>query len=191
MVTVPDLLSNVLEQIAFEARDSEYIDEKSGVSARLSISAYENLVSAAERRALINKEKKTVARFTDFWGAVPAITGKVELVYEGEQEGPYQVAMNLMGGAIKKFFLAHFPHPEKLKKGQDRDPYGTLRAWFAGGNAVELLNDGSDKAYQKALDGVVGLRKFTKEYIDQVKDKGLYPYMELVLHWFSGVQCCE
>lgn len=182
LVEVPDLIANILEQISFEARDSEYIDEKSGVSARLSISAFENLISTAERRALINGEKKTTARITDFWGTVPAITGKVELVYEGEQEGPYQVAMHLMGSALKKFFLAHFPHPEKLKKGLDKDPYGTLRAWFAGGNTVDLLNDASDKAYKKALDGVVGLKKFTKTYVEQVPDKELYPYMELVLH---------
>ena len=85
---MPDLLSILLEQIAFNARESEYIDEKSGVSARLSISAYENLISTAERRMLINGETSTTARITDFWGVVPAITGKVELVYEGEQEGP-------------------------------------------------------------------------------------------------------
>ena len=181
-VHVPDLLSNLLEQIAFEARESEYIDEKSGVSARLSISALENLVSAAERRLLINKEKQTVARITDFWGVVPAITGKVELVYEGEQEGPYQVAMNLLGQSLKKFFLAHFPNPEQLKKGVQKDPYGTLRAWFAGGNTIDLLNDSSDKAYKKALDSVVGLRKFVDEHLDKVTKKESYTYMELVLH---------
>ncbi|MEM8524911.1 MAG: magnesium chelatase [Bacteroidota bacterium] len=180
-VNVPDLLEVLLEMVAFEARVSEFIDEKSGVSARLSISAYENLMSTAERRMLINKEKKTTARITDFWGVIPAITGKVELVYEGEQEGSYAVAVNLMGKAIKKMFLNHFPDPEKLKKGQERDPYGTIKAWFSGGNQIELLNDCSNRAYKKALDNVAGLKKLVESTLD-LKDDELYLYMELVLH---------
>jgi len=75
MVEVDELLNTMLEQLAFAARESEYIDEKSGVSARLSITALENLISTAERRSLINGDKKTAARITDFWGVVPAITG--------------------------------------------------------------------------------------------------------------------
>ncbi len=185
-VEVPDLLQILLEQIAFEARDSEYIDEKSGVSARLTISGYENLVSTAERRMLINREDKAQVRLTDFWGVVPAITGKVELVYEGEQEGPYGVAVNLMGSAIKKAFLDHFPNPDKLKKGEERDPYGTLRAWFSGGNEVELLNDASEKDYRKALDEVAGLRKLVESRL-QVKGEEAYIFMELVLHGLAEV----
>lgn len=180
-IKVSDMIEILLEMIAFEARTSEYIDEKSGVSARLSISAYENLVSTAERRMLINGASSTHARITDFWGVIPAITGKVELVYEGEQEGPYAVAVNLTGAAIKKMFLNHFPDPEKLKKGRERDPYGTIRAWFTGGNTVELINDSSDKAYRKKLDSVAGLRKFVENQLD-VQDGELYTYMELVLH---------
>ncbi len=179
-VVVPDLLEILLENISFEARDSEYIDEKSGVSARLSISAYENLISTAERRALINKEKTTRARIIDFWGVVPAITGKVELVYEGEQEGPYGVAMSLLGKALKKMFLDHYPDPDKLRKGQDKDPYGTVRAWFSGGNTLDLLNDSSDKDYKKALDGVAGLRKLAEQFT-KAKGDELYVYMELAL----------
>jgi len=178
---VPDLLEILLEQVAFEARDSEYIDEKSGVSARLTISGYENLVSTVERRMLINGESTAKARITDFWGVVPAITGKVELVYEGEQEGPYGVAVNLIGKAIKKSFLAHFPNPDKLKKGRESDPYGTIRAWFSGGNEVELLNDCSEKDFRKALDGVAGLRKLVESHL-KVSGEDAYPFMELVLH---------
>lgn len=181
LVEVPELLEVLLETVSFTARDSEYIDEKSGVSARLSISAYENLVSTAERRALINKEKKTRARIIDFWGVVPAITGKVELVYEGEQEGPYGVAMALLSKSLKKIFLAHFPDPDKLKKGEQNDPYGTVRAWFSGGNVIELLHDSSDKDYKKALDGVAGLRKLTEKFT-KVEGDELYLHMELVLH---------
>ena len=179
-IRVPEVLKVLLERISFEARDSEFIDEKSGVSARLSISAYENLLSAAERRMLINKEKKTTARITDFWGIVPAITGKVELVYEGEQEGPYSVAMHLIGAAIKKEFLELFPNPEKLKRGREKDPFGTIRAWFSGGNGVNLLNDEKDSAYKKALDKVAGLRKMVEH--EGVPAEDVYTYMELVLH---------
>ncbi len=183
-VVVPGLLQVMLEQVAFEARESEYIDEKSGVSARLTISGYENLVSTAERRMLINQEDKATVRIIDFWGVVPAITGKVELVYEGEQEGPYQVAINLMGRAIKKAFLDHFPNPDKLKKGVDKDPYGTIRAWFSGGNEIGLLNDSSDKEFRKTLDGVAGLRKLVEDTL-KVKGDEAYTHMELVLHGLS------
>src|SRR5215212_1754765 len=103
-ITVPKLAQELLEQIGFEARNSEYIDPKSGVSARLSISAYENLVSTAERRMLLTGEKAATIRITDFAGVVPAITGKVELVYEGEQEGAHIVAKNLVGKAIRTLF---------------------------------------------------------------------------------------
>lgn len=180
-IEVPDLLGILLEQVAFEARESEFIDEKSGVSARLTISGYENLVSTAERRMLINREEKARARITDFWGVVPAVTGKVELVYEGEQEGPYGVAVNLIGKAIKKSFLAHFPNPDQLKKGQEKDPYGTLRAWFSAGNEVELLNDASEKDFRAALDGVAGLRKLVEKAME-IKGEEAYPFMELALH---------
>jgi magnesium chelatase subunit I len=78
-VSVNEIAKDLIEQIAFEARKSEYIDAKSGVSARLTISAYENLVAAAERRSIINAEKSTFIRLTDFVGVIPAITGKVEL----------------------------------------------------------------------------------------------------------------
>ncbi len=182
-IEIPEVLKIILEQIVFEARESEFIDEKSGVSARLSISAYENLVSTAERRMLLNAEKNTVVRITDFWGVVPAITGKVELVYEGEQEGPYSVALTLLSNALKKKFLDHFPNPDKLQKGKQRDPYGTIRAWFSAGNTIDLLNDGTNESYQKELEKVAGLGKL----VDAINTNNAYRYtfMELVLHGLS------
>ncbi len=179
-VQTPDLLKELLEQITFQARESEFIDAKSGVSARLSIAGYENLVSTAERRMLLNRETATTVRITDFWGVVPAITGKVELVYEGEQEGPYNVALALLGAAIKKLFLDHFPDPDQLQKGKQRDPYGTIRAWFSGGNTINLLNDASEKVYHEALDKVAGLRKLVEQA--KVPAGTEYTFMELVLH---------
>ena len=183
IVSVPDVLEELLERISFAARESEFIDEKSGVSARLSIAGYENLVSTAERRALLNREKQTSVRITDFWGIIPAITGKVELVYEGEQEGPYVVAIALLGKAIKELFLKYFPDPEARRPRDQRDPYGTIRAYFTGGNKVDLLNDMSEKDYKAALDSVAGLKKLVQGS-KAPKDQN-YLFMELVLHGLS------
>src|SRR4051812_38136490 len=115
-VIISDLIKRLIEQVAFEARGSEFVDKKSGVSARLTISAFENAVSAAERRAIVNREKQTQVWVSDLVAIIPSITGKIELVYEGEQEGPYQVAMNLLDKAIRSQFLIYFPNPETLKK---------------------------------------------------------------------------
>ena len=180
-IRVHDLHQELLERLSFTARESEYIDEKSGVSARLSISAYENLYSTAERRMLINGEARTTVRITDFWGVIPAITGKVELVYEGEQEGPYGVAMKIIGATVKELFLEHFPNPDQLRRGQDRDPYGTIRAFFAGGNTVELLNDMSTTQYRQALDEVAGLRKLVNRFVADVPEEDMHIWMELAL----------
>ncbi|HLF64430.1 MAG TPA: hypothetical protein VI603_11785 [Saprospiraceae bacterium] len=179
-IYIPELIRDLLERIGFEARKSEFVDEKSGVSARLSISGMENLYSTAERRMLRNSEKSTSIRITDFWGMIPSITGKVELVYEGEQEGPQTVALNLLGRAVKEQFLETFPHPEKVKKGQDRDPYGIQRAFFSGSNVIELENDAPDKAYQHVLDKVPGLDQLLDAH--QIPKKDRYVWKELILH---------
>ena len=180
-VTVPDLLHTLLEMIVFKARDSEFVDAKSGVSARLSISAYENLVSAAERRAIRAGAKHTTARIQDFWGVIPAITGKIELVYEGEQEGPYAVAINLIGEAVKDLFTSLYPDPTKIKSG--KDPYGTIRSWFGGGNILSLMNEASDEAFINELRSVAGLEKLAKE--QQVEGASPELLMELILHGLS------
>ncbi len=179
-IQVNKLSRILLERISFEARDSEFVDAKSGVSARLSISGLENLVSTAERRLFLNNEKSTTTRISDFWGVIPAITGKIELVYEGEQEGSYNVAITLMTKAIQKEFLEHFPDPDKLTKKKEKDPYATIRTWFSSANVVELLNNATDKEFQAALGKVNGLAKLVKDAGIPEKDK--YPFMELVLH---------
>lgn len=192
MVEVDELLRTMLEQLAFAARESEFIDEKSGVSARLSITALENLISTAERRALINGDKNTRARITDFWGVVPAITGKVELVYEGEQEGAYGVAMKLLSASVKQSFLQLFPNPDETEADgrSDSDPYGIIRAYFSGGNVVELFNDASNADYRKTLDGVAGLRQLvTSTFHDRkLTEAQTYLYMELVLHGLAETE---
>lgn len=176
---------DLLELVSFEARISDFVDEKSGVSARLSISALENLYSTVERRMLINGEKSSTARITDLWGIIPAITGKVELVYEGEQEGPHQVALSFIGGAVKNMFLRFFVNPNKLKKSAENDPYGVIKAFFAGGNEVELLNDASDKDFNEALNQVAGLETLvadmgaSKADVEFLKELMIYGLSEL------------
>ncbi len=177
-VIVPDLLHTLLETVVMKARNSEFVDEKSGVSARLSISAYENLVSAAERRAIKNKEKQVQARIQDFWGIIPAITGKIELVYEGEQEGPYNVAIKLIGEAVKSVFTSIFPDPSKTKA--DKDPYGIIRSWFGGGNIVSIYNEDSEKDFRQNLQDIAGLKRIADSV--EVEGAGDLLLMELILH---------
>ncbi|MEX0315241.1 MAG: magnesium chelatase, partial [Allomuricauda sp.] len=115
-VYVPEIALDVLEQISFEARNSEYVDDKSGVSARMSITAFENLLSTAERRIIKSGDRKTTVRLTDFMGVIPSITGKIELVYEGEQEGAGSVAENLIEESVKSLFSNYFPKIDKLQR---------------------------------------------------------------------------
>lgn len=181
-VEVPDAAMSILEQIGFEARESEFIDNKSGVSARLSISAYENLVSAAERRALLNNETETMVRLTDFNAVIPAITGKVEMVYEGEQEGAANVAQHLIGKAIRTLFPTWFPTPEKLRKKTDVNPYQTIIDWFGEGNIIELQSDMPNRTYAAALSVVDGLDEFAAKHYPSAKGLQRLFLMELILH---------
>lgn len=163
-ITVAEIARDLVEQIAFEARKSEYVDAKSGVSARLTISALETLMAGAERRTIRNKEKNTSVRLSDFVGVIPAITGKVELVYEGEQEGPGIVAQNLIGKAIRTQFVAYFPDPDKFRKQKEKSPYRKIAEWFSEGHTVDLLNDMSNVEFEKALRSVPGLQDLVNEF---------------------------
>ena len=163
-VEVFDLAKDLIEQVAIEARDSEYVDAKSGVSARLTISAYENLVSAGERRLLVSGDKKTNVRVSDFIGVIPSITGKVELVYEGEQEGPGIVANNLVGKAIRSQFITYFPDPEKERKKEGESPYDAIKDWFEKGNMIDLLFDAPEKEYQAELKKIPGLEAIVDKF---------------------------
>ncbi len=181
-VYVPELAKDLLEQIVFEARNSEYIDAKSGVSARLSITAFENLLSTAERRALITGEDKTLLRLSDFIGVIPAITGKVELVYEGEQEGATFVAMNLIGEAVKNLFNNYFPKIEKLQRQDQETPYDHVVSWFFNQeDGVELLDDLRDKQYQSVLSSITPLDDLLGEYLPALKREDSFFVKEFVL----------
>lgn len=180
-VYVPSLAKDLLEQIAFEARESEYIDNKSGVSARMTITAFENLLSTAERRVLKSGNDNTSVRLSDFMGIIPAITGKVELVYEGEQEGAAVVAQHLIGDAIHTFFPALFPKIEKLEKDIDASPYAKILEWFFTETGFELLDDASDEEYKKQLDAVQPLEDLIQKYQPQIPLEDKYFLKEFVL----------
>jgi len=180
-VYVPSLAKDLLEQISFEARESEYIDNKSGVSARMSITAFENLLSTAERRALKSGMDKTAVRLSDFMGIIPAITGKVELVYEGEQEGAAVVAQHLIGDAIHTFFPAYFPKIEKLEKQDEKTAYSDLIEWFFTESGFELLDDCSDEEYKTILDAITPLSILIKKYQPQLAKEDVYFMKEFIL----------
>ncbi len=163
-VYIPELARDLLEQIIFEARDNEYVDDKSGVSARMSISMLENLVSTAERRALINGESNTSVRLSDFMGIIPAITGKVELVYEGEQEGAAFVATQLIGAAVKSLMPAYFPRIEKLSKKTESTPYDELLAELIADGGVFLYDDSEQSEYESTLNKIQSLEDLLKSY---------------------------
>lgn len=181
-IQVPELAKDLLEQIVFEARDSEYIDSKSGVSARLSISAFENLLSTAERRAILSGDSETMIRLNDFDGIIPAITGKVELVYEGEQEGAQVVAENLIKRAIKTLFPTYFPEIKKLEKQNEETPYDDVVSWFFNATEdFELLDDYSEEAYKKELNKIKPLDDFLKKHQPNMNKADAYFVKEFVL----------
>jgi magnesium chelatase subunit I len=182
IVIVPDLARDLLEQIVFEARESEFIDAKSGVSARLSITALENLLSTAERRALIAGDGQTTLRLSDFIGIIPSITGKVELVYEGEQEGAAVVAYNLIGEAVKSLFPEFFPNIEKLKKQDEESPYDDIISWFFNlKDGFELLDDIRDKEYKDLLNAISPLDDLLGKYQPNLTKQDSYFVKEFVL----------
>ncbi|MBO0593759.1 magnesium chelatase [Cellulophaga sp. E16_2] len=181
-VYVPDIAKDLLEQISFEARESEYVDAKSGVSARTSITAFENLLSTAERRALLTGADSTMVRLSDFLGIIPSITGKIELVYEGEQEGADGVAAILIDDAVKTLFPTYFPEINKLEKKGEETPYDELLHWFFEGDGFELLDEYTDEEYKRALDDIPALNQLLKEYQPEYAEKDVY-FLKEVLLW--------
>jgi magnesium chelatase subunit I len=180
-VYVPSLAKDILEQISFEARESEFVDSKSGVSARMSITAYENLISTAERRALKLGIEKTTVRLADFMGVIPAITGKVELVYEGEQEGAAMVAQKLIADAVATLFPTYFPKIGKLEKDPSKSAYADIIEWFENEPGLELLDDATDVDYKKELDSIKPLNELIKKYQPETSKEDAYFLKEFVL----------
>jgi magnesium chelatase subunit I len=189
-LVMPLYVEQIVESIAVQARKSEFIDQQSGVSARMTISTMETLVSNAERRAIVNGESAIVPRIIDLQHALTGITGKVELVFEGEQEGPGKVARMLIGKAVREVFVIYFPNPlDRPRRGSEKgaagpaDPYAKILGWFSQGNVVELEDNMPFEEYKKQLDQVPGLREITLKHLSL---DGTNPYevatgMEFVL----------
>jgi len=180
-IHVPELAKDLLEQISFEARESEYIDEKSGVSARLSITALENLYSSAEQRLLKTNDASTSLRMSDFLAIIPSITGKVELVYEGEQEGADFVANELIANAVKTIFNTNFPKIGKLEKKDEKTDYDDIIAWFFEESKFELLNDLSQDEYITKLDSILPLKSLINKHHPEMNKKDIYFVKEFIL----------
>ncbi len=180
-VYVPELAKDLLEQISFEARKSEYVDSKSGVSARTSITAYENLLSTAERRALAQGLDKTTVRLSDFMGVIPAITGKIELVYEGEQEGADAVAAMLIDDAIKTLFPDFFPRIQKLEQKDAESPYDDLILWFFDREGLDLLDESTDKEYKELLNNITPLERLINKHQPKIREEDSYFLKEFLL----------
>ena len=177
-IRVPLVIEKLIEQIAIEARKSEFIDAKSGVSARLPISAYENILSAVERRMLINGDLTGTARIGDLSAAIPAIIGKIEMVYEGEQEGAPNIARRLIGQSIRAIAPEYFNNihylnqkraPQELK-----DEYNSITGWFESGQKVDLLNEMTQSEYEKALNKVEGLEAKVSKLTEDTNEKTVF-----------------
>jgi magnesium chelatase subunit I len=184
-VEIPRLTREVIEEVAIQARKSEYVDQSSGVSARMTISLLENVVSNAERRGLRTGEKVVWPRLADLYGAVAAISGKVELVYEGEQEGPTNVARHLIGRAVKSLFAKNFPDAFRTRaRGKDpaaTEAYKPMVEWFAGGQGVEISDESSAQDLYDELAVVPGLEGLARKHLGVERVEEVGPAMEFVL----------
>jgi magnesium chelatase subunit I len=184
-IHIPELARDMIEQVAREARESEFVDSRSGVSARLTISAMENLVHAAERRILQNDDEESCLRFADLYAIVPAINGKVELVYEGEQEGSGMVALNLIGKACRRLFLQHFPDPEQARKSKKDNPYARITSYFSDGKDLLLEEGESLKEYRRKLDEIPGLDDLIFDSSQQIPVEEIRFWKEFILFGLS------
>lgn len=179
-VNIADIFRDIIENIAFIARESEYIDPKSGVSTRMTITAMEQMVSAAERRAILSKSSEASIRITDVYHMVPALTGKLELVYEGEQEGAISVAKHIIGKSINKTFKNYFPNPQ-TKNEKVKEEFKVMTDWFAAGNEVDITDTLNEKEYKARLNSVDGLKDFVKKYSKVEEENELFAWMDFVL----------
>ncbi len=182
-VVVPRLYQEVVEEIAREARKSEHIDQSSGVSVRLTVSALELLVSNVERRAVRHAEKTPRPRLCDLFALLPAITGKCELVFEGEQEGAAIVASRLIGQAIKTVFARHFApvHHSRKDPAPPEPLYARIQGWFSAGRTLELTDSTPAAEASKSLRKVDGLRELVQKYLPGLPPEEELGAMELAL----------
>ena len=194
-IEIPGYYRELIEDVAFEARESEFVDQKSGVSARMTIALLENVISNVERRCFRHGDRLACPRLSDLHQALPAITGKLELVYEGEQEGPALVARKIIGQAVRRTFRRYFPKPDvkvrDSKEGKEGEggkeesdsssPYKPIIAWFADGNTVETADDLTGAEYRRRFEQVSGLRELATAGLRIEAEEEVGLGMELVL----------
>jgi magnesium chelatase subunit I len=208
---IPGYIRDLIEQIAFTARSSDLVDQSSGVSARMPISAIELLVSNLERRAAALGDQLLFPRLADLMMLVPAITGKLEMVYEGEQQGAEVVAKSLIGSAVRSLFEERFPALERRTARQRRSAsldedddmeamfrrvsrqeapeesggvpgeYVPILEWFAAGNRVTLSDEQPFSDYLSELRRVAGLEDLVASRTSPKHDQERAFLMELVL----------
>jgi magnesium chelatase subunit I len=190
-VRVPRFMRELIEEVAIQARKSEYVDQNSGVSARLPIALIENVVSNAERRGLKTGEKRVTVRVCDLTHAVSGVSGKVELVLEGEQEGAMNVARALLGRGVKAMFAQRFPDAYKPRKNRrtaegESEPlasseYRPILEWFSSGNHVEVSDDMPHGEFLTRLSAVKGLPQLAEKHLEPADAEEAAVAMELVL----------
>jgi len=130
---------------------------------------------------MINDESTTQIRLADFNGILPSLTGKVELLYEGEQEGAEFVAQKLIENAIQTLYNSYFPEIKKLEKKEEKKPYEEIVNWFIDNKSIEILDDSPDELYMEELLKVKPLKAFVEAHNSNYNEKDLFFFMELVL----------
>jgi len=199
---IPELFREVIEETAIQARGSEFVDQSSGVSVRLTITLLENLASNLERRGLATGDTRVYARLVDLRTALSAVTGKIELVYEGEQEGAETVARHVLGKAVRRVFLDRFPEVHtRGRRRLPRDPledpdeerpraeapptspavYQAIVQWFSSGNTLDLSDDTPFDEHLASLKAVTGLEECVRTHVNVSTAGELAGVMELVL----------
>lgn len=158
---LPDYIRTIVEEIAFVAREDSKIDKRSGVSQRLPISVMENVVSNAERRALMNKEALVVPRVADIYAAMPSITGKFELEYEGELRGAEKVALEVIRTAVSRAY------DESITKGAAKQ----IVQWFEMGGTLKLALDAPAKEVVQQLEAIQGLMEAAEPLLPEGRDE--------------------
>jgi magnesium chelatase subunit I len=201
-IAIPRIFKEIIEETAIQARSSEFVDQNSGVSVRLTITLLENLASNMERRGLSTSERKVYPRIVDLRTALSAVSGKIELVYEGEREGPENVARHILGKAVREVFLRTFPpvhRPGKrrhlgeeesvaLPNAPESAAYAPIVQWFSSGNTLELSDATSSSEHLSALRRVSGLEECARKCLSSTTAEELPGVMELVL---DGLHQCS
>ena len=186
-IYVPEIAKDLVEEINFAARRSDYVDYKSGVSARMSITSFENLVSTTKRRMLINGEVSSTIRLSDFAGIIPSINGKIELVYEGEEQGTDQISYDLINEGVKSIFVKYFPEIKKLEKADEESPYDEIMEWFViNENEIFIGDEFTKNEYEKILNSIKPLDKIILNYCNNIKKEDVFFFKEILLWGLSA-----